>query len=191
MTMHEVYIDCEFLPADLSNRGLLSMALVDNLGNSLYMVNAMALWVNALRDPWINMNVLKHIPLVYPGAKDTFEVRADETKQLVLYPHEMKIHVEKFFDPFDRHETILYAWCGAQDMTRLHGLWEHDWSKMPACIPHWYQDLEGLLQIYQIPEVWIPSQQPADRHHALHDARHDKAIHNCIKTYLARRMSGV
>src|SRR5690606_39690523 len=70
----------------------------------------------------------------------------------------------------------LYAWCGAQDMVRLHGLWNHDWSIMPRVVPHSFTDIEELLFRYGINEDDLPEQNESTKHHALWDAHHDLEI---------------
>jgi hypothetical protein len=50
---------------------------------------------------------------------------------------------------------------------------------MPKCIPHWIQDLEGLMIQHGLADDDLP-EQLTTAHHALHDAYHDREIHRFI-----------
>jgi hypothetical protein len=161
----KVFLDCEFIPEELELEGLLSIGMVDNMGNEYYAINSEANTWKA--SPFVKANVLPFFdtPESYNHIRNTFDIREG---------------VQNFFEGFDRNDTIVYAWCGSQDMVRLHSLWNHDWYAMPGCIPHWFQDIKGLLQIYQMTEDVLPVQDAKTQHHALYDAKYDKACYDVI-----------
>jgi hypothetical protein len=172
-----IYIDAEFIPSDMSVRGLLSLAAVDNYGGSIYMVNGAADWAAARRHEFLRDNVLPFVRLDTTGL---YPLNVPEV-QSVGGPFSMALRFAEFFAPLEDevNDPITYAWCGAQDLCRLHSLWMHNWASMPRQIPHWFQDLEGLMRMYGIDESDLPV-QAAYKHHPLYDAQHDKVIHEFI-----------
>ena len=179
-----VYLDCEFLPNVGELYGLLSIGLVDDKGNTLYKVNRNAYWNTARNITFHRENTLPHIPLVDSAGGGYF---IDRTAPEGATPGQIQIEVAKFFEGYDRHETCVYAWCGAQDLYRLHSLWNHDWVDMPDTIPHWFYDLEAIMQEHDIPKTILPAQDEATRHHALYDAIHDEAVHHAMMEYLVNK----
>jgi len=164
--------DFEFLPNNLTNTGWLSAGFADNFGQRLYVVNEDADWEAAKEIPWMVDNVLVHIEEALPSEYVT-TAQARERIQFFL---EMQ-------DP-QRYNTTLYAWCGAQDMVRLHGMWDHNWAVMPRTIPHSFVDIEEMLKAGGFGDEDVPQQVDHHKHHALHDAEHDLDI---VEFLLARR----
>jgi hypothetical protein len=162
--MRRIGFDFEFLPNNLTGNGWLTAGFADNFGQTLYMVNENADWGTAETIPWMVQNVLPHIEEARPAEYvNTFQAR-----QRIQYFMEMN-------SP-DAYRPTLYAWCGAQDMVRLHGMWDHDWSEMPKTIPHSFVDIEELLRAYGYKDEDLPPQPDHQKHHALHDAEHDLDI---------------
>ncbi|MGC5236896.1 hypothetical protein [Streptomyces albogriseolus] len=64
----DVDLDCEFLPGDLSRRGLLSIGLSAGPGRTYYAVNAEMETAAVLRRSWMRENVWPHLPLTAEGA---------------------------------------------------------------------------------------------------------------------------
>jgi hypothetical protein len=186
-THRDLYIDCEFVPADLTAKGLLSMALVDDTGRTFYGINAQANWSAAYRMPFMKDHVLPHMPIVFHRDwAPELAVHPDPANDFVMSYDELRDAVGEYFDGWDRHDMTLYAWCGAQDLTRLHGLWNHDWSTMPDSIPHWLMDLEALADEHHINMSEAPPQNEF-AHHALEDAMHDHHIHQFLKAKIAEK----
>jgi hypothetical protein len=183
-THRDLYIDCEFVPADLTSTGLLSMALVDDTGRTFYGINADADWNTAYRIPFMRDHVLPHMPMIFVQ-EPSQQVVLDWTQDVMSYDG-IRDSVTEFFGDWDRHDMTLYAWCGAQDLTRLHGLWNHDWSTMPDSIPHWLMDLEALADEHHIDMSEAPPQNEF-AHHALEDAMHDHHIHQFLKARIAEK----
>jgi hypothetical protein len=182
--MYEVYIDCEFLPNDLTPQGLLSMALVDSEGRKFYAVNGDADWNTAYTIPFMKDHVLPHMPMIFVQ-EPSRQITLDWTGDVMSYGG-IRDSVTEFFDGRDRHEMTLYAWCGAQDLVRLQGLWNHDWSTMPDSIPHWLMDLEALASEHHIDMSEAPPQGEM-AHHALEDAFHDHHVHQFLKVKIAEK----
>src|SRR5690606_4996615 len=137
--IRRIGFDCEFIPNDLTNAGLLSMAFYDDMGNRLYMINSEADKPIAKRIPFLREVVMPHIER---GTGDPMYSGPVGMRMAVL--DFLNLHNPALFRP------KLYAWCGAQDMVRLHGLWNHDWSIMPRVVPHSFTDIEELLFRYGI-----------------------------------------
>jgi len=177
MTERRVFLDCEFIPERTDNAGLLTIGMTDNNGNSCYLTNRQADWAHAHTIPFMRLAVLPKIfcASTGQGAADV-ENWPDHEASTIL---EMRSVVADYFLLGGAPKTT-YAWCGASDLFRLQGLWNHNWTMMPRQIPHWFQDLEGLLQIYGISESDLPVQGQG-KHHALADAHHDKAVYDYIE----------
>lgn len=167
-----VYLDTEFVPNLVDWRGTLSVGMVDNEGRVLYFENRDAHWQNAVSEPWIAEHVMPHMQFGH----------------LLLHVDEQRKVVEDFFSHAPRDDTIVYAWCGAQDLVRIHGLWDHDWDDMPDCIPHWFQDAEAYNRD---PSFHLSDRTPvaeAPVHNALNDAKY---LRQLVEAYLGPADGGV
>jgi hypothetical protein len=167
--VRRIGLDCEFIPNNLTHSGLLTLSLVDDMGYKLYLVNTEADNETAYSLPFLREAVIPHIDAgtgdpVYAGLVG------------------MRERVQAFFELVPRYQSKVYAWCGAQDMVRLHGLWVHDWNFMPRSIPHSFTDIEELLFRYGISEDELPEQHESTKHHALWDAYHDLEIVRYIES---------
>ncbi|MDX3283066.1 3'-5' exonuclease family protein [Streptomyces scabiei] len=173
MSIRNVYLDCEFLPADLDISGLVSIGLTDDQGADYYAVHADMDQAALHAIPWMVENVWPHLPLDQEPGADGLDYD-DPAMQSI---RDMRAGVAQYFADTDATETRLWAWYGAQDMCRLHSLWDNDWSVMPDQVPRWFNELETLRWQAGGPEM---PEQPGGLHNALADARHNRAMHQFL-----------
>jgi hypothetical protein len=172
--IRDAYIDCEFLPADLSTRGLVSIGLTDNEDNDYYAVNA-DMDVDALhRVPWMVANVWKYLP--HLGAQGLPHL-LDRTHPDVKPIGQIRDEVRTYFGKHPRR-SHLYAWYGAQDIGRLHSLWNNDWAVMPEDVPTWFHELQSLAWLAGDPQL---PEQDGGEHHALADAKYNRQLHEFLR----------
>lgn len=182
MTTRHVYLDTEFIPADSSLKGLISIGLCDQDGNEYYAVHRSCAWQSVVWNDWLRANVIPALPMRFPAGRDDNPGVWLWDEQHPSYgalksPEQIAQDVADFFADTAADETRLWAWYGAQDMCRLHSLWGNDWDVMPAQIPQWFSELEQLR--YDRGEPELPGQQ-AGLHNALADARHNRTIHEFL-----------
>ncbi|MFB8182564.1 hypothetical protein ACFC8N_42575 [Streptomyces sp. NPDC055966] len=174
MTIRNVYLDCEFLPADPTTAGLVSIGLTDDRGVEFYGVNAEMDIAAVTAVPWMVENVWSSLPTVHaPGAFQALNLLHED----VLTIAGIRAGVARYFADTDADTTHLWAWYGGQDICRLHSLWDNDWSVMPDQIPRWFNELETLRWQAGNPEM---PEQPAGLHNALADARHNRTMHQFL-----------
>lgn len=171
-TVRHVYIDTEFLRNDLTERGLVSLALTDDQGVDYYAINWEMDAESVHGDDWMRENVWPFLP--HAGDGDVDWKHPD-----VRHYGDIREQVAAYFADTTATETRLYARNGAQDAVRLHGLWGHDWTIMPEQIPRWFTDIYQLITAAGNPDG-IPEKSP-HAHHPLEDARHNRAV----RQYLA------
>ena len=178
MTVRNVYLDCEFLPADPSTRGLVSIGMTDDDGIDYYAVNR-DFDMKAFKEiPFMMDNVWPSLPKPHGDARFHGKwPRLDTGHPAVkTIPQIAQDIADYFTDPLGA-EVHLWAWYGAQDMCRLHSLWDNDWSRMPGQIPQWFNELETLR--WQAGNPAMP-EQPSGLHNALADARHNRTMHQFL-----------
>lgn len=164
-----ISIDTEFVPNDLTPAGLVSIALTDG-ERELYAVNLDMDWdkVTEWKKPWMLDNVVRHLPTTADGrlATDHPDVATHAT---------IAIRIKQYLDADLGYTGIrLVAHCGAQDMVRLHTLWDNDWSQMASSVPTSFKDIkEERLDLGLKDSDLPPMADESLRHHALHDARHE------------------
>jgi|SRR5690554_796118 len=164
--MRYIHLDCEFMPADLSPTGLISIALTCQ-GHSFYAVNGAMNVRPVLDTPWMKENVWRHIP----------GDRVLDTKHPDVHDYgAIRSGVESYFRQYAGKEFRLMTFCGAQDMVRLHTLWSNDFSRLPDEQLQWSDDLARVKR--DDPERWAtrPRQDPDTAHHALWDAVHQEMV---------------
>lgn len=170
MTVRNVYLDCEFMPADQTTAGLISIGMTDDQGIDYYAVNDDMNRAAVLEVPWMVENVWPYLPL-------------NETKQIDrLHPDVRPLHVIRqdvadYFAHTDAENTHLYAYYGGQDICRLHSLWDNSWAVMPEAVPRWFFDIKALAVQAGSPE--LPAQENSE-HHALADAHYNRAMHQYL-----------
>jgi hypothetical protein len=180
MTTRFVYLDCEFLPADPTTRGLVSIGLTDDQGVDYYAVNAYMDVAALLAVPWMVDNVWSSLPTAHDTSWPGFETDLDRTNPAVKRLDDIRSGVAAYFADTTADTTHLWAWYGGQDICRLHSLWDNDWAVMPEQIPRWFNELETLRWQAGSPEM---PEQPSGLHNALADARHNRAMHHFLLTH--------
>lgn len=176
MAIRNVYLDCEFLTADPSTRGLVSIALTDDQGVDYYAVNHDMDDVAVRSVPWMVENVWPSLP---HGGADGYPQLLNWTHPSVKYPETIRDDIAAYFADSDAETTHLYAYYGGQDICRLHSLWGNDWSAMPKAVPCWFFDLKALA--VQAGSPVLP-EQAHGAHNALEDARHNRTVHQFLTT---------
>jgi hypothetical protein len=169
MSIRNVYLDCEFLPADPTPRGLVAIGLTDDQGVEFYAVNRGMDVAALLAVPWMVDNVWTSLP--------TADNDLDYAHHDVHSTTAMRSGIAAYFANTDAETTHLWVWYGAQDICRLHSLWDNNWSAMPDQIPRWFNELETLRWQAGGPEM---PEQPAGLHNALADARHNRMMHHFL-----------
>jgi hypothetical protein len=188
MPVRRVYLDTEFLPADPTNRGLVSIGLTDDQGRSYYAVNRDVDADALLRNAWMRNNVVPYLPRTRESvnvAPTPFgalgpvvvEWQVDWDHDDVKPLETIRSEVASYFADTHASETRLYAYYGGQDIGRLHMLWDNDWPRMPQFIPQWFTELQALIVDAGNPR--LPEQQ-AGEHHALADAKHNRLMHEYL-----------
>lgn len=176
--MRNVYLDCEFNRGDLSPSGLISIGITSE-GHSYYAVNSGMKTAEIRASEWMMENVWPHIP-------STRRFILDRSHKDVKDYDTIKAEVSDFFESMavvgdSNYDVRLIAWCGGQDLVRLHGLWNHDWSVMPPWIPRYLHDIQEDIVNSGIDESDLPEQDPQTKHHALFDAEHDEILHRFLE----------
>ncbi|MFM9373210.1 hypothetical protein [Streptomyces sp. Da 82-17] len=175
MSIRNVYLDCEFLAADPSLRGLVSIGLTDDHGVDFYAVHQDFDVAALLDSEWMVDNVWPSLPTVHaPGALQALNLLHED----VLTADEIRTGVADYFADTDATETHLYAYYGGQDICRLHSLWDNNWAVMPDEIPRWFNELEMLRVQAGGPDM---PEQESGLHNALEDARHNRRMHRFLR----------
>ncbi|MFJ9988631.1 hypothetical protein ACIQUD_32240 [Streptomyces globisporus] len=177
MSIRNVYLDCEFLPADPTLKGLVSIGITDDQGVEFYAVNGDVDVEALIANEWMMVNVWPSLPTVRDDSEIGDGLELSYRHQDVHFIPAIRAGVAQYFADTDATETRLWAWYGAQDMCRLHSLWDNDWSVMPEQIPRWFNELEQLRWQAGGPEM---PNQPAGMHNALADARHNRVMHQFL-----------
>ncbi|MFJ2780215.1 hypothetical protein [Kitasatospora sp. NPDC087315] len=167
MNLRNIFLDTEFVTTLPGPEGLLSIALTDEHGHDYYAVNADADFTTARTNPWLTANVLPHLPLTPDGDLDHTH---PDVKPRTQIARETALYLRH-----DNGDAHLHAWYAAQDVVRLHQLWDNDWDYMPAYVPRWATDIQTLIHLAGNPPL-LPAQTTPE-HHALNDARYNRELH--------------
>jgi hypothetical protein len=191
MAVRNVYLDCEFLTADPSLDGLVSIALTDDQGVEYYAVNRACDWQALVWHDWMRANVVPSLPIRFPlGREESPGVWTwdDEhpDRQALKRPQIIRDDIAAYFADTDAETTHLYAYYGGQDICRLHSLWGNDWSAMPKAVPCWFFDLKALA--VQAGSPVLP-EQAHGAHNALEDARHNRTVHQFLTSLTSSKES--
>jgi hypothetical protein len=179
-SVRHVYLDTEFMRDDLTYRGLVSIALTDDDGNDYYAVNHNMGDVAVRDDDWMRENVWPYLPRTVTNYKIRGEIEhLDRNHPDVRFYGEIADQVAAYFTDTKATTTYLYARNGAQDVVRLHGLWDHDWGVMPKTIPRWFIDIHALIEQAGNPDG-IPEME-SGAHHPLEDARHNRTVRHFLE----------
>lgn len=183
--MQRVWLDTEFIRNNLTVNGLLSIGLTSESGKEYYAVNRnmdTAMYgLDFTSRQWMLDNVWPHFP---GGNPDEF----DTGHQDVRHPGVIRKEIGEYFKSLcpsgDADEDLmLYVNCGAQDVVRLHTLWENDWGVMPRWIPKYADDMARIRRTSVLKKEALPKQLSSEAHHALLDARHEKASFQFLAKY--------
>lgn len=179
MSVRNVYLDCEFLPADPTTRGLVSIGLTDHEGIDYYAVNSEMDIAALLAVPWMVDNVWPYLPRIVFGYDEPGRI-LNHDDPAVQSIGAIRAGVARYFADTEATETRLFAWYGGQDICRLHSLWDNDWSVMPDQIPQWFTELQSLIvDASQAGRPELPVQDGGE-HHALADARYNRQLHEAV-----------
>ncbi|MEE1812644.1 hypothetical protein [Streptomyces sp. BE133] len=176
MTVRNVYLDCEFLPADQSTNGLVSIGLTDDQGVDYYAVNSEMDIAALLAVPWMVDNVWPYLPRIVLGYDEPGRI-LNHDDPAVQSVEAIRAGAARYFADTDATETRLFAYYGGQDICRLHSLWDNNWAVMPEAVPRWFFDIKALAVQAGSPE--LPAQDGSE-HHALADARYNRAMHQYL-----------
>lgn len=184
MSIRHVYLDCEFLPADPSLNGLVSIGLTDNHGHDYYAVHRNLDMKALKRSEWMMANVWPSLPKPHGDIRMHGPwPRLDKGHPDVKTAPQIAQDIADYFADTDADTTHLWAWYGAQDICRLHSLWGNDWQAMPDQIPRWFNELETLRWQAGGPDM---PEQADGVHNALADARHNRVMHQFLDGMQAR-----
>ncbi|MFI2620462.1 hypothetical protein [Streptomyces sp. NPDC018584] len=175
-----VYLDCEFLPADPTTAGLVSLGLTDDQGVDYYAVNADMDVEALLCVPWMVDNVWPYLPTVSDTSAIGGGLDLAYGNRDVRSVAGIRADVARYFADTEADETRLFAWYGGQDICRLHSLWDNNWQAMPDRIPRWFTELEALIADASHPTRPELPVQDSGEHHALADARYNRQLHKAV-----------
>jgi hypothetical protein len=176
VTVRSVYLDCEFLPADPTNTGLVSIGLTDDQGVDYYAVNAEMDVDALLAVPWMVNNVWRYLPRIAFGYdEDRGVLNHDDSSVRSIAT--IKADIAAYFADTRASQTRLYAYYGGQDIGRLHMLWDNNWALMPEYIPQWFTEIQALIVDAGNPRMPM---QDSGEHHALADARYNREMHQYL-----------
>ncbi|HEX6969125.1 MAG TPA: 3'-5' exoribonuclease [Micromonosporaceae bacterium] len=181
------FYDTEFLD-DGASIDLISIGIVAEDGREYYAVSS-DMPLDRIKDnDWLVRNVLPHLPLVERQQLDTYlrtppnayrstftldRVDLDRSDLRVKPRWVIANEVREFLlaanADRDWRQVELWAYYGAYDHVALAQLWG-PMVRLPKGIPMWTNDIMQLADGRPLPE------QKSDRHDALADARHVKAM---------------
>lgn len=173
---HDTYADCEFIRHDMSIGGLVSTGITDRAGHDYYAVNA-DMDEDYIRHSvddaavWLRQHVWPQLPL-------TATLALDRDHPHVKPAGQIRDEIAAYYTA--RAGSRMWAYFGAGDLIRLHGLWDHDWKRMPDAVPRRPRELADLIDDFQIT---APVQQTPE-HHALNDAHYNRLLHDEVLTAL-------
>ncbi|WP_282798070.1 hypothetical protein [Streptomyces sp. CC224B] len=176
------FLDCEFDPRNSALSGLLSLGITDDVGFDYYAVNADADLEAVLDHAFIAELVLPHLPVTVhrtrAGTPITISFDASHPHYVHVRPaKEIAADLDRYFAA--RVAPRLVSYYGAQDVCRLHSLWDNDWSVMPVHIPRYFTELQVIADELGVRE--LPEQQ-GTAHHALADAHYNRDTYRFLRT---------
>ncbi|MEU5430808.1 hypothetical protein AB0H73_35120 [Streptomyces olivoreticuli] len=186
MTDRITFLDCEFDPRDTSLAGLLSLGITDNDGHDYYAVHAGADLGALLDHAFILENVLPHLPVVLSRDPAGTVAAVEWDPHHAHFPHvrtseQIAADLESYFSGPDAPRLVCFY--GAQDICRLHSLWNQDWSAMPSGVPTYFTDLRVLADELGVKDE-LPVHDEIDGavHHALADARWNRHAYRFLRS---------
>lgn len=174
------FVDSEFID-DGKTIDLLSIALVCEDGREYYAQSVEFDPVKA--NSWIREHVLRHFTVCHRSGKWNLDQslyswqRCEKPECPWRRREEIARELATFIAP-DRHAIELVGWCAGYDWVALCQLYG-TMMDIPTSWPHYMRDIQQILDIRGIAESTLP-QPTGTAHNALDDARHIKAIYECI-----------
>jgi hypothetical protein len=165
---------------------LISIAIVAENGDELYLINRHAPWGLISKHEWLMKNVVPMLPF---AKSEVMGATLEEIMDMGLWDENhpdycrVKSHTEirdavKGFLMAHYAPTgpELWAWYGAFDHICLAWLFG-PMSEMPSHIPMWTNDIRQEMRRLGDPKM---PKQLAGKHNALADARHNKVMHEFL-----------
>lgn len=175
--MSKVFYDCEFID-DGTTIELISIGMVAEDGEELYLVNRDVSLERIYSHPWLRENVWPSLPgRWWPGNGDVDSFLAWDRDAVEVVP---RANIREAVSSFIKAKSYatdveLWAWYGAYDHVCLAQLWG-PMSELPSHVPMWTNDLRQIVQrleklngkrlMFELPK------QQNGLHNALADARH-------------------
>ncbi len=184
----KIFYDLEFL-----ERGpelpiqLISIGMVREDGATLYMVNAEMPLSAVVRHPWLQLNVVPHLPISYPnpGIIEWNESHPDYA--FVKARDEIARQVLEFCTEEGRPE--FWAYYGAYDHVVLAQLFG-TMTDYPPGLPQYTNDVVQLWASLGAPEGVLPDGTDAAEHHALADAQYVRDAWRALDYWSRQPMDG-
>lgn len=191
MTPTPVFIDCEFLPYDLTPTGLISLSVI--IGDERYYAVNLAM---DIREVITGPNSKFNLEHVWPHLPTIGKV-LDESHEDVKAYDVIRREVAELFDRHAVHgdadlDYRLIANRGSSDAIRLGTLWNNNWGLKPKTVPGQIDyDISTMKRDLELEHgvVAFPVQDPATAHHALHDALYDQEVYEFIVRFKKEQMA--
>lgn len=177
MSPINIFYDTEFLD-DGHTIELISIGLIDDIGNEYYAVNADCDFNRIAKDDWLWANVVRSLPTSKHDWTDPNHARGittlDRTAACVKPRWVIANEVRDFILIGNEGDRIsLWADYAAYDHVVLAQLWG-PMVKLPDGIPMWTHDIQQLIE--RLPNFKKPAQDSGE-HNALEDARHNRRVY--------------
>lgn len=158
------FYDLEFDETKDSRIELISIGMVDEQGNQLYLINKDYDWSTA--NEWLRVNVYPYIK----DAPDYLKVDLNTIKMKVL----------KFINPGPSKDIKLYGYYSAYDhvcFCKLFGTMK----QLPEYMPMYTNDLQQTLDYFNQTIESLNVLESIQEHNALSDAKFNLDLYNAIK----------
>lgn len=181
--MTDLHYDCEF-DEDGETIELISIAFVAANGDEYYGINWDADLERIHRNSWLMTHVVPTLPLIIEQEHGRDVLRWDLERadfDQLKQRRQIRDEVKQFINSFP--EPQLWAWYGAYDHVALAQLFGR-MIDLPTGIPMWTNDLRQECERLGNPRL---PEQPAGKHNALEDARHNLVRAQALAEVAARR----
>jgi hypothetical protein len=159
------FYDCEFDESPIYGIRLISLGMVDEFGNELYLINKDYDW-NKCTNNWLIENVKPYIQ----SAPDFYKMNKSDMIRKIL----------DFIKPSLKTDIKLYGYYSAYD----HVCFSQIFGKMinlPEGLPMFTIDLKQTLDYFGIPHYSKLINPPENEHDALCDAKWNLKLYKAIK----------
>lgn len=174
------FFDTEFLE-DGKTIELISIGIVAEDGRELYLVNEEAPWSRIVNDKWLRENVVPHLPLdVYPhlNGRQFVETKADHDRHLWDTRLGIKDQILEFVD----QKPEFWAYYADYDWVVFCQLFGR-MIDLPKGFPMYCRDLKQEIDRLGIKDHAALKSLKTNEHHALADARWNKAVYEYASRY--------